>query len=213
MGIKECSSCGALYNRERCCSTESFIDNFVRDPNPISYDETSYSSQQLPRNCSKSGGPFLDGLILSTIYLKSGGRSNFTDVVVLYDADDDEHTIQYREYLENSSNEITPDLPTEEPDNPLSMGDEHPSTIPETKLDEVIKFSVEDLVLILSESEGISDDTYDMPFCDNSLPLDVFNTITLIFFVLTMMYFEDDDSFKNIDYVEASPPDSELVSL
>ncbi|GKB02003.1 hypothetical protein Tco_0830047 [Tanacetum coccineum] len=37
--------------------------------------------------------------------------------------DDDEYTIQYKEYLENSSNAIIPDLPTEEPDNSLSMGD------------------------------------------------------------------------------------------
>ncbi|GJW96499.1 hypothetical protein Tco_0178307 [Tanacetum coccineum] len=37
--------------------------------------------------------------------------------------DDDEYTIQYREYLENSSNAITPDLPTEEPDNSLICDD------------------------------------------------------------------------------------------
>ncbi|GKB63807.1 hypothetical protein Tco_0919993 [Tanacetum coccineum] len=99
-----------------------------------------------------------------------------------YLTDDDEYTIQYREYLENSSNAITPDLPTEETAKSLSMGDEHLSTIPETKSDEVIKSSVKDLVPIPSESEGISSDT-------------------------------DDDSFKNIDYVEASPHDSKLVSL
>nr|GEX63871.1 hypothetical protein [Tanacetum cinerariifolium] len=102
--------------------------------------------------------------------------------------DDDEYTIQYREYLENSSNAITLDLPTEEPDNSLTMRDEHLSTIPETKSDEVINSSVDDLVPIPNESEGIFDDTCDVPFCDNS-PLD------------------------DIDYVEASPPDSELVSL
>ncbi|GKE52925.1 hypothetical protein Tco_1488081, partial [Tanacetum coccineum] len=39
------------------------------------------------------------------------------------DDDDDEDTIQYREYLENSSKAITPDLPTDEPDNSLSMCD------------------------------------------------------------------------------------------
>nr|GFA71506.1 hypothetical protein [Tanacetum cinerariifolium] len=33
--------------------------------------------------------------------------------------DDDEHSIQYKEYLENSSNAIAPVLPTEEPDNSL----------------------------------------------------------------------------------------------
>nr|GEU80715.1 hypothetical protein [Tanacetum cinerariifolium] len=62
---------------------------------------------------------------------------------VFYD-DDDEYSIQYREYLENSSNAIAP----EEPDNSLSMRDDHLSTIPETESDEVIKSSVEDLVPI-----------------------------------------------------------------
>ncbi|GJZ78364.1 hypothetical protein Tco_0643036 [Tanacetum coccineum] len=123
--------------------------------------------------------------------------------------DDDEYTIQYKEYLQNSSNAIIPDLPTEEPDNSLSMGDEHLSTIPETDSDELIKSSVEDLVPIPSESEGISDDTCDVPFCDNSPPLDVLNDHFEIF----SDFNDDDDSFEDIDYVEASPPDSELVSL
>nr|GEU62825.1 hypothetical protein [Tanacetum cinerariifolium] len=55
------------------------------------------------------------------------------------------------------------------------MGDEHLDTILETKSDEVIKSCVENLVPILSESEGIFDDTCDVPFCDNSPPLDVLN--------------------------------------
>nr|GEW95627.1 hypothetical protein [Tanacetum cinerariifolium] len=55
---------------------------------------------------------------------------------------------------------ITPALSTEEPDNSLSMGDEHLDTIPETESDEVIKSSVEDLVPIPSEfeDEEIEDD-------------------------------------------------------
>nr|GEU88087.1 hypothetical protein [Tanacetum cinerariifolium] len=89
---------------------------------------------------------------------------------VFYDGDD-EYSIQYREYLENSSNAIA----LEEPDNSLSMGDEHLDTILETKSDGVIKSSVEDLVPIPSESEGIFDYTCDVPFCDNSPPLDVLN--------------------------------------
>ncbi|GKD03033.1 hypothetical protein Tco_1178007, partial [Tanacetum coccineum] len=78
---------------------------------------------------------------------------------------DDEYIIQYREYLERSSKAITPDLPTKEPDNSLSMGDEHLDTIPETESDEVIKSSVEDLVPIQSESEGIFN-MCDVPSCD-----------------------------------------------
>ncbi|GJY60138.1 hypothetical protein Tco_0460030 [Tanacetum coccineum] len=72
----------------------------------------------------------------------------FWNFPIINDDDDDEYTIQYREYLENSSNAITPDLSTEEPDNSLSMGDKHLSTIPETESNEVTKSSVEDLVLI-----------------------------------------------------------------
>ncbi|GJV58598.1 hypothetical protein Tco_1459603 [Tanacetum coccineum] len=65
--------------------------------------------------------------------------------------DDDEYTILYR-----STKEITPDLPTEEPDNSLNMGDEHLSTISETESDELIKSSVENLVPIPSDSKDIS---------------------------------------------------------
>nr|GEY53821.1 hypothetical protein [Tanacetum cinerariifolium] len=82
------------------------------------------------------------------------------------------------------------------------------------KSDEVINSSVEDLVPILSESEGISDDTCDVPFCNNSPPLDVLNDHFEIFLDFKDdCTSSDDKSFEDIDYVEASPPDSELVSL
>nr|GEV69966.1 hypothetical protein [Tanacetum cinerariifolium] len=47
---------------------------------------------------------------------------------------DEEHSFQYKEYLENSSNVITTVLPTKEPEYSLSMGDEHLSTIPDDEL-------------------------------------------------------------------------------
>ncbi|GKE24316.1 hypothetical protein Tco_1435828 [Tanacetum coccineum] len=71
--------------------------------------------------------------------------------------DDDEYTVIYRK-----PKAITPDLPIEEPDNSLSMGDEHLNTIPETE-----KSSVENLVPIPSEFKGISEDICDVPSCDN----------------------------------------------
>nr|GEY16176.1 hypothetical protein [Tanacetum cinerariifolium] len=52
---------------------------------------------------------------------------------------------------------ITPVLSTEEPDNSLSMGDEHLDTISATESDEVIKSSVENLVPIPSGFKGIPD--------------------------------------------------------
>ncbi|GKF55028.1 hypothetical protein Tco_0165368, partial [Tanacetum coccineum] len=71
--------------------------------------------------------------------------------------DDDEYTVIYRK-----PKAITSDLPTEEPDNSLSMGDEHLNTIPEME-----KSSVENLVPIPSEFKGISEDICDMPSYDN----------------------------------------------
>nr|GEZ16615.1 hypothetical protein [Tanacetum cinerariifolium] len=96
-----------------------------------------------------------------------------------YDDDDDD---------EDCTSAITPDEPvlsTEEPDNSLSMGDEHLDTIPATESDEFIKSSVENL----SQSQDFSESNEE------------FSSI-------------DDDSFfiDDIDYVEASPPDSELIS-
>nr|GEV59241.1 hypothetical protein [Tanacetum cinerariifolium] len=86
--------------------------------------------------------------------------------------DDDEYSIQYREYLENSSYAIAP----EEPDNSLSMRDEHLSTIMETESDEVIKSSVENLVPIPSESDykSGSDSECGQPSCDDFSSINVF---------------------------------------
>nr|GEY19694.1 hypothetical protein [Tanacetum cinerariifolium] len=69
---------------------------------------------------------------------------------------DEEHSIQYKEYLENSSNAITSVLPTKELEYSLSMGDEHLSTIPEMESNELIKSSVKNLVPIPGESEEFS---------------------------------------------------------
>nr|GEW01785.1 hypothetical protein [Tanacetum cinerariifolium] len=86
--------------------------------------------------------------------------------------DDDEYSIQYKEYLKNSSNAIAPILPTEEPDNSLCMEDEHLSTIPETESDEVIKSSVKNLVPIPSESEVTTEN--ENTLIDSSLKFDYF---------------------------------------
>nr|GEY40401.1 hypothetical protein [Tanacetum cinerariifolium] len=110
---------------------------------------------------------------------------------------------------------ITPSLSTEEPDNSPSMGDEHLDTVPATESDEFIKFSVESLVTTPSESEGIPDNMCDVPFHDNSPSLgvskDQFEDFSDSNDESTSI---DDDSFSidNIEYVEASPLDSELVS-
>nr|GFB55281.1 hypothetical protein [Tanacetum cinerariifolium] len=113
---------------------------------------------------------------------------------------------------------IIPDEPilsTEEPDNSLSMGDEHLDTIPATESDEFIKSSVENLIPIVSESNCIPEHMCDVPSHDNSLPLDV-SKDQIKDFSESKKEFSliDDDSFSidDIDYVEASTPDPELVS-
>nr|GFA92593.1 hypothetical protein [Tanacetum cinerariifolium] len=111
---------------------------------------------------------------------------------------------------------ITPILSTEEPDNSLSMGDEHLDTIPATESDEFIKYSVENLVSIPSESEDIPGNMCDVHFHNNSSLLDVSKDQFEDFSDSNDDSFSiDDDSFSidNIEYVEASPPDSELVRL
>nr|GEX80115.1 hypothetical protein [Tanacetum cinerariifolium] len=121
--------------------------------------------------------------------------------------------IKIAELKENFN--VTPVLSTEEPDNSLSMGDEHLDTILATELDEFIKSSVENLIPIPSESDGIPDNMCDVPFHDNSPPLDVSKDQFKDFSESNKEFSSpDDDSFSidKIDYVEASPPDSELVS-
>ncbi|GKE25826.1 hypothetical protein Tco_1441210 [Tanacetum coccineum] len=111
--------------------------------------------------------------------------------------DDDEYTIIY-----SKPKAITPDLPIEEPDNSLSMGDEHLSTILETKLDEIIKSSVEILIPIPSEFEGISDDICDVPVCEDS---STFDALSDHFEILSDSNddgtLSDDDDFEDIEYV------------
>ncbi|GJY37919.1 hypothetical protein Tco_0424283, partial [Tanacetum coccineum] len=82
--------------------------------------------------------------------------------------------------------------------------------------DEVIKSSVEELVPIPSESEGISNGVCDVPLCDNLTPLKAFKDhYEIVVDSNDDSSLSDDDSFssKNIKYVDASPPDSELLSL
>nr|GFB08231.1 hypothetical protein [Tanacetum cinerariifolium] len=128
-------------------------------------------------------------------------KAKYWKLPVCYDDDDDE---ERSDSLDDnifsglpSFSVITPDEPvlsTEEPDNSLSMGDEHLDTIPATESDEFIKSGVKNLIPIPSESNesdefiksgfknlipipsesnGIPEQICDVPFHDNFLPLDV----------------------------------------
>nr|GFA51121.1 hypothetical protein [Tanacetum cinerariifolium] len=95
------------------------------------------------------------------------------------------------------------------------MGDEHLDTIPATESDELIKSSVEDLISIPSEFEGIPDTMCDVHFDNNHTPLEAKDHVEIVINSNGDISSSDDDSLheENIEYVKASPHDSELVSL
>ncbi|GJZ22504.1 hypothetical protein Tco_0559543 [Tanacetum coccineum] len=86
------------------------------------------------------------------------------------------------------------------------MGDENLSTIPEKESDEVIKSSVEDLVPILSEFVDTSDNDseFDLPFCDDSPPLDVLRENFMTF---SNPLFDSNDDFTSSDDESLSDKD------
>nr|GFB33658.1 hypothetical protein [Tanacetum cinerariifolium] len=88
---------------------------------------------------------------------------------------------------------ITPVLSTEETDNSLSMGDEHLDTIPATESDEVIKSSVEDLVPIPSESEGIPDTMCDVHLVNNHTPLEAKDHFEIVIKVAEIIIPEEEE--------------------
>nr|GEW10820.1 hypothetical protein [Tanacetum cinerariifolium] len=105
-------------------------------------------------------------------------------------------------------------LSTKEPKYSPSIGYEHPNTTPETESDEIIKSGVEELVPILSENEVTLEDKSecDVPVCENS---PICNDHSEIFSDSKNDddISSDDDDFEDIEYVEASLSNSEIVSV
>ncbi|GJR94715.1 hypothetical protein Tco_0266889 [Tanacetum coccineum] len=212
-----CSCCGGPFNGGNCpsCSSVGSRNEFVYNPNPYSYNETPNFFNQPPQHqyetylCEFCGGNSHPGFdcqtgntpvfdqekqhqpedlqellhkLLKDVQIISEELADYINTPnwncpAFYEDDDEEYTI-----------EITPVLPTKEPDNSLSMGDEHLSTIPETESDEIIKSSVKNLVLIPSESEDFSDieSECDAPICDN-------------FTTFSNTLFDADDDFSSTD--------------
>ncbi|GJZ26107.1 hypothetical protein Tco_0570360 [Tanacetum coccineum] len=108
---------------------------------------------------------------------EQAAKDRYWKIPICYD-DDKDDTIA-----------VTPVLSTEKPVDSLIMEDEHLDAILATESDKVIKFSVEDLILILNQFEDFSDFNDDSTSSDDDSP-----------------YGED------IDYVDASPPDAKIVS-
>nr|GFA64060.1 hypothetical protein [Tanacetum cinerariifolium] len=117
------------------------------------------------------------------------------EIPAYYDDDDDDYTIA---------------ITTKEPDNSLSMGDEHFDTILVTESDKFIKSSVENLVPNPSESEG----EYE---CDVSA-CEVFTTFSNVLFDFDYdFYSSNDQSFSDEDIpkkIYSNPLfDEEIISM
>ncbi|GJW21504.1 hypothetical protein Tco_0032126 [Tanacetum coccineum] len=131
---------------------------------------------------------------------------------IFYDDDDDydyeESTIPLNEIYSQipPSIAITPVLPTLEPEDPLIMGDEELSTIPEKESDEFIKSSVEDLVEIPSESEDTSesDSDCDLSMCDDFSPINIYEEKSVTF---SNPLFDSNNDFTFIDDESLSDED------
>nr|GEU80592.1 hypothetical protein [Tanacetum cinerariifolium] len=179
------------------------------DENSFTYDSKSNIIDDSPNVFNPSPKP---PDIFIRVLLHNDVQNIHEELVVYINTPSwDRHTICYNDDDDKDCTiAITPILSTEE------YGDEHLNTISATESDEVINSSVENLVPIPSESEGIPDIMCDVPFHDNSPSLDISKDQFDDFFDSNDDSTSiDDDSFyiDDIEYVEASPPDSELVSL
>nr|GEV76811.1 hypothetical protein [Tanacetum cinerariifolium] len=127
---------------------------------------------------------------------EKAAKTRYWKIPACYDDDDDD--------------DYTIAITHKEPDNSLSMGDEHPDTILATESDEFIKSSVENLVLNPSESEG----EYE---CDVSA-CEVLTTFSNILFDSDYdFYSSDDQSFFDEDILKEIYSntlfDEEIISM
>nr|GFA30665.1 hypothetical protein [Tanacetum cinerariifolium] len=113
----------------------------------------------------------------------------------------------------SSIHAVTPVLSTKEPDHLLSMGYEHFSITPEIESDEVKESNAENLLPIPSEWEVTLEDKRecDLPISENS-PVYDDNSDTFYDSKIDDDISVYDDDFEDIEYVEASLPDPEIVS-
>nr|GEW31123.1 hypothetical protein [Tanacetum cinerariifolium] len=214
-----CEDCGNLPEAYQCQPLQYIINHPIFNAHNDLLHSQNKLMEQLTSMCNMVGQYIQRKEEEKRIEEEKAAKAQNWKLRVCYDDDDDEErSISLKDNIISglpSCAAITPSLSTEEPDNSLSMGHKHLDTILATESDEFIKSSVESLVSIPSGSEGVPDNMCDVPFDDNSPPLNISKDQFEDFsdsndeFTST-----DDDSFSidNIEYAGASPPDSELFS-
>nr|GEV04946.1 putative reverse transcriptase domain-containing protein [Tanacetum cinerariifolium] len=116
----------------------------------------------------------------------------------------------------SSIHAVAPILSTKEPENSLSIGYEHLSITSKMKSDEVTESNAENLLPIPSEYEITLKDKRecDELICENSSIIDVCdNHSEILFDSNNEDLLSDDESFEDIEYVDASVPNPAIVSV
>ncbi|GKA21916.1 hypothetical protein Tco_0707878 [Tanacetum coccineum] len=221
-----CKNCGGPHETFQCqpMNEDYYEQNSCYDPNSFSFDQFQPLQYTINHPILNAQNEFLNsqnklmeqmtsicdmvGQIMQKkeeerrIAEDQAAKDRYWKIPICYD-DDEDYTIA-----------ITPVLSTKEAVDSLIMEDEHLDTIPATESDEVIKSSVENLVQIPSEFKGISEDTCDVPVCEDPSTFDALsNHSEILSDSNNDGTSSDDDSYENIEYIEASPLNLEIVSL
>nr|GEW59159.1 hypothetical protein [Tanacetum cinerariifolium] len=221
-----CDDCGVTHDAYQCQPMNEvyyYGQNSCYDSTSIGFDQSQPQQYTVNHPIFNAYNDYLDSQVqLNSTLAKIMEHIYYLMLLVCYDDDDDEERFDSLDDNIISGlppfSTITPNEPvlsTEERDNSLSMGDEHLDTILATKSDELIMSRFENLVPILSESEGIPNTMCDVHLVTNPTPLEAKDHFEIAINSNDAYSSSDDASLynENIEYVEASPHDSELVSL
>nr|GEV39969.1 hypothetical protein [Tanacetum cinerariifolium] len=198
-----CCECGdaldGIFCQQCTCKSCGKEPGYSQDFN---FPQDIHDFQQQCLCCDQCGGPHETFQCQQRIEEEQATNARYWKIPACCDDDDDYNSA------------IAPVLSIEEPDNSLSMGDKHLDTILAMESDEVIKSSVENLVPIPSEFEGIPDTMCDVHLVNNPTPLEAKDHFEIVINSNDDISSSDDDSTynENIEYVEASPYNSELSS-
>nr|GFA81396.1 hypothetical protein [Tanacetum cinerariifolium] len=156
-------------------------------------DKTPDLSQRSPQNCPKCGHRSMVIIVKDVLFSERSLRNIFLHLVLNMEFSKillshpmtiptllmllESHSLAIKTLIPACCDDDDDDyafaITPNEPDNSLSIGDEHLDTIPATKTDEFIKSSVENLVPILSEFEGESEyftkEIYSNPLFDEDI--------------------------------------------
>ncbi|GJW86596.1 hypothetical protein Tco_0161936 [Tanacetum coccineum] len=181
----------------------SFCEKFLQQKQAASIDQSPLQEMSI-QDMEDLKQHYLDEMLslIPNIY-RSSRLSNY-----FYDDDDEESSIPLREIIFElpPSIAITLVLPTLKPEDSLIMRNEELSTIPEKESDEFIKSSVEDLVLIPSESKDTSgsDSDCDLSLCDDFSPINVYEENSVTF---SNPLFDSNEDFTSSDDESLSDED------